>query len=120
LSSQSNKFDCVVEACGDSQAVNNGFKFLKPGGAYVFVGMVHPKTKLDITGEQVIRKCLTLIGIHNYQGYHLRKSVDFLHRTINKYPYNDLIAPKKFTLNDLPEAIEFAKRKDYARVAVRP
>lgn len=35
---------------------------LKPGGTYIFVGMVHPKSQLNITGEQIIRKCLTVKG----------------------------------------------------------
>jgi hypothetical protein len=35
---------------------------LKPGGVYIFVGMVHPHSKLDITGEQIIRKCLMIKG----------------------------------------------------------
>jgi threonine dehydrogenase-like Zn-dependent dehydrogenase len=115
-----NKFDCVIEACGDPSVISNGMSVLKPGGAYIFVGMVHPKSLLGITGEQVIRKCLTLVGIHNYQGYHLRKSVEFLARTIDTYPYNDLIAPKSFSLEKLTEAIEAAKKKDFARVCVRP
>ena len=37
-------------------------KFLRPGGVYVFVGMVHPDSKLDVTGEQIIRKCITVRG----------------------------------------------------------
>ena len=28
----------------------------------MFIGMVHPNSKLDITGEQIIRKCLTIKG----------------------------------------------------------
>jgi threonine dehydrogenase-like Zn-dependent dehydrogenase len=100
--------------------VANGMSVLKPGGAYIFVGMVHPQTLLGISGEQVIRKCLTLVGIHNYQGYHLRKSVEFLAQTIEKYPYNELIAPETFPLEKLTEAIEAAKKKDFARVCVCP
>ena len=36
---------------------------LKPGGVYVLVGMVHPQSKLDITAEQIIRKCITITGL---------------------------------------------------------
>ena len=42
--------------------VNDGFRLLKPGGLYLFLGMVHPHSKLNITGEQIIRKCLTIQG----------------------------------------------------------
>jgi hypothetical protein len=35
---------------------------LKPGGIYLFIGMVHPHSQLNITGEQIIRKCLMIKG----------------------------------------------------------
>lgn len=115
-----NKFDCVIEACGNSQAFMNGVPLLKPGGVYMLVGMVHPNTHLNLTGEQVVRKCLTLVGIHNYQNQHLQYAVDFLTRTLDKYPYDYVLAPRKFSLEELPQAIEYAKQKEFPRVCVRP
>ena len=43
-----------------------GMRVLKPGGVYVLVGMVHPLSKLDITGEQIIRKCMTIAGTFSH------------------------------------------------------
>ena len=120
LANEANKFDCIIEACGSPDVIPNGIRLLKPGGAYIFVGMVHPKTSLNITGEQLIRKCLTIKGVHNYQGYHLRKSVEFLKSTINKYPYHKLISPDVFCLKDLPNAIDKAMTKEYPRICVQP
>ena len=37
-------------------------RVIKPGGHYVLTGMVHPDTKLDVTAEQIIRKCLVIHG----------------------------------------------------------
>ncbi len=48
--------------CGVSSVVNDGIRLLKPGGLYIFLGMVHPHSELNITGEQIIRKCLTIKG----------------------------------------------------------
>ena len=42
--------------------ITEGIKLLRPGGVYVLVGMVHPDSKLDVTGEQIIRKCITIKG----------------------------------------------------------
>ena len=39
-----------------------GMRVVKPGGSYTLVGMVHPNSELDITAEQIIRKCLTIRG----------------------------------------------------------
>jgi threonine dehydrogenase-like Zn-dependent dehydrogenase len=110
----------VIEVCGNSDVVPNGIKLLKPGGAYMFVGAVHPNSSLTITGEQIIRKCLTIKGIHNYQGYHLEKAVEFLSKNINKYPFEMLVSPRYFKLDQLPEAIELAKTKSEFRICIKP
>ena len=110
----------MIEVCGSSNAVKTGMKLLKPGGVYVFAGMVHPKSALEITGEQIIRKCLTIKGVHNYDASHLEKSVEFLKNTINKYPFDELVASKVYSLQELPEAIDMAKSKRYPRVCIRP
>lgn len=120
LKSEINKFDCVIEACGNSEAFVSGVPLLKPGGVYMLVGMVHPNTKLDLTGEQVVRKCLTIVGIHNYQDRHLEYAVKFLTRSLHKFPFEYVLAPRKFTLDELPQAIEYAKEKHFPRVCVRP
>ncbi len=115
-----NKIDCVIEVCGNPDVVPAAMKLLKPGGAYVFAGMVHPGSKLEITGEQIIRKCLTIRGVHNYEAIHLRQAVDFLEKTVKKFPYDELVAAKHYSLSDLTEAIEVAKLKVYPRVCVLP
>ena len=120
LKDQSNQFDCIIEVCGVPEVVKQGVKLLKPGGAYIFVGMVHPKTSFEITGESIIRKCLTLKGIHNYQGHHLESSVEFLKNNVKKYPFDEMVAPNLYGLDQLPEAIEMAKTKAYPRICVKP
>lgn len=115
-----NKIDCIIEVCGNPEVVPSGIKLLKPGGAYIFAGMVHPNSKLDFTGEQLIRKCLTIKGVHNYEAIHLQKSVEFLKKTINLYPYNELVASKIYKLEQLNEALETAKLKIYPRICIRP
>ncbi len=120
ITNKLNQYDCVIEVCGNSDVVQDGIKLLKPGGAYIFAGMVHPKTKLNITGEQIIRKCLTIKGVHNYDKSHLDKAVDFLAKAINKYPFEKLVSPQTFKLKDLPNAIDEAISKKYPRVCVIP
>lgn len=115
-----NKIDCVIEVCGNSEVVQDGMKLLKPGGAYIFAGMVHPKSHLNITAEQIIRKCLTIKGVHNYDARHLDKAVEFLKNTWHKYPYNELISPKIFKLEEFPEAVDEAKLKNYTRICIEP
>ena len=54
--------DVVIEVCGHPGAIEEGIRCLRPGGLYVLVGLVHPNSKLNLTGETIIRKCLTITG----------------------------------------------------------
>jgi len=116
---ETNKIDVVVEVCGVSSVINDGIRLLKPGGLYLLLGMVHPRSELNITGEQIIRKCLTIKGIHNYAPRHLDQAVDFLEKTINKYPYEEVMGPI-YDLSDLPGAMKLSIEKVYTRVLVKP
>ena len=63
--------DLVLEVTGSAAVIPDGVKALRPGGHYVWAGMVHPETKLDLTGEAILRKCITVRGVHNYAPQHL-------------------------------------------------
>ena len=59
------------------------------------------------------------IGIHNYGPRHLEQAVGFLEKTVDKYPYHELVSPS-FNLNQVNEAVELALSKKYMRVCVEP
>jgi threonine dehydrogenase-like Zn-dependent dehydrogenase len=108
----------VLEVAGVAALVPEGIRLLRIGGYYGFVGMVHPDSQLDLTGEQIIRKNLTIYGIHNYSPWHLDQAVQFLADTVQKYPYQRLVSPPH-ALADLPTAIEMTQSQEWFRVSVR-
>ncbi len=110
--------DAVLEVAGAAALVPEGIRLLRVGGYYGFVGMVHPNSQLDLTGEQIIRKCLTIYGIHNYSPWHLDQAIQFLADTVDKYPYQTLVSPP-YALADLPAAIEVAQAQKWFRVSVQ-
>ena len=69
------KYDVVVEVCGVGSVVKTGLSLLRPGGLIVLVGCVTPDTELGLTGESLVRKCATLVGVHNYDQDHLTTAV---------------------------------------------
>ena len=109
--------DAVIELAGSSSLVADGIRLLRPGGYYGFVGMVHPDTELNLTGEQVIRKCLTIQGVHNYSPHHLDEAVSFLDRTAGSYPYESLVSPP-YQLNHIMQAVQTAQERLFPRIAV--
>jgi putative phosphonate catabolism associated alcohol dehydrogenase len=111
--------DAVIETAGTSAVVAEGVRLLRCGGFYGWVGMVHPATALDLTGETVIRRCLTIKGFHNYAPRHLAQAVEFLDRFSGAYPWASLVSPA-WPLAELPAALEFAQTQRWPRVAIRP
>ncbi len=119
LDAAQNGVDAVLETAGVAALVPEGVRLLRPGGTYVFVGMVHPDTGLDLTGEQVIRKCLSIHGVHNYAPEHLSEAVRFLDRTVGRFPYESLTSPP-VPLEDLEQGFRMAQTQQWHRVSVRP
>ena len=109
--------DAVFELAGASVLLKDGLEALRPGGFYILVGMVHPDTQIDLTGEQIIRKCVTMRGVHNYSPRHLNSAVAFLSRTASLNPYDELVSPP-IPLSELDRAIELAQSQRFSRVSL--
>jgi putative phosphonate catabolism associated alcohol dehydrogenase len=111
--------DAVVETAGVASVIGEGIRLLRPGGHYAWAGMVHPASRVDMTGEQVIRKCLTIRGTHNYGPRHLHAAMGFLQRHGRRLGL-DAVVSTPFGLHDLGAAIEVARSGAHARVAIVP
>jgi hypothetical protein len=82
-------------------------------------GTVIPGVDLPVKGDQVVRRCLTIRGVHNYRPEHLAKALSFLTRSGHRYPYRKLVG-QVFSLTEINAAISMAATERYVRVAVRP
>lgn len=111
--------DLVVEVAGAAAAVTQGVQVLRPGGMYVWAGMVHPETALVLTGEEVVKKCLTIRGVHNYAPADLAAALAFLAETEDEFPYEKLVSPP-LPLERLDEAMALSQRRDWLRVSIKP
>lgn len=111
--------DLVLEVAGSAAVIPDGIAVLRPGGTYVWAGMVHPQTQLDLTGEAVLRKCLTLRGVHNYAPEHLAVGLNFLDRMKQRLPFEKLVSPA-LPLSALDEALVLTESRRWMRVAVAP
>ncbi len=111
--------DLVVEVAGSGSVIKDGIALLHPGGTYVWAGMVHPETPLDLTGEAVVRKCLTVRGVHNYAPQHLAAALHFLVQKHGTLPFEKLVSPP-LPLDRLNEAMALSQQRGWLRVAVAP
>jgi putative phosphonate catabolism associated alcohol dehydrogenase len=118
----SNEFDVIFEVCGVVSAVKQGIAALRPGGSLVLVGLVHPQSDLSgVTAESIIRKCATVVGVHNYAPEDLQAAVDFLLLHVKKgdLPFSE-ITSNAIPLSLLPEGIQLAKSGRFPRVLLNP
>jgi putative phosphonate catabolism associated alcohol dehydrogenase len=110
--------DVVLEVAGVSSLVPEGIRLLRPGGYYGLIGMVHPNSPIEVTGEEIIRKCLVIRGVHNYAPRHLDAALIFLEKTLGQYPYDSLVSPP-FSLKDIEVAVAEAGSGRWPRVSVK-
>lgn len=111
--------DLVVEACGQPEAVADGLRLLRPGGRYTLAGLVRPGPDLPLSGEQLVRRCLTVCGVHNYAPRHLDRAVQFLAEHHHHLPLADLVSPP-WPLADIDAALDAAAGRDWSRVLLVP
>ncbi len=119
LKQSSGPVDVVIEVAGIKDLIPQGIALLRPGGTYILAGLVHPNSQMEVTAEQIIRKCLTIKGVHNYSPKHLDQAVAFLERNVNRLPFESLVSPP-FLLSELDTAVMEAKGGAWGRVSVKP
>ena len=84
--------DVLLEFSGSSAALQQGLHALDVQGVVVLAGSVAPDTAVALDPESVVRRQLSILGVHNYEPRHLRAALEFLHDTSDRYPWPDLVA----------------------------
>ena len=116
---QPGRADAAFEVAGSSAVVPEGIRLLRFGGYYAFVGMVHPTTPLELSGQIVLRHCLTLRGFHNYAPCHLQSAIKFLSEHGSNFPWAKMVSPA-FPLAEINAAFAEARKRKWLRVSVQP
>lgn len=119
--SQSRDYGCdaVVELSGAQAMIVPGVESLRIGGQLVLVGAVFPVPPVSLLPEQLIRRQLTLRGIHNYRPEHLRSAVQFLAESGNNFPFAELVTIWH-TLSEVEAIVQDGLSANVVRVGVRP
>jgi len=111
--------DAVMGAAIVPDVVPIGLKCLRIGGRYVEHGNTFPGANFSYDISDIIFRCLTLRGVHNYDTRHLQWGVDFLEQTKRKFPFNKLVT-HKFSLDEINQAMRVACSGEAIRVAILP
>lgn len=111
--------DAVIEVCGVPDVIPQGLQMLRTGGRYVLGGLVNPNAAVTIDANVLVKRWITLRGIHNYHPRHLIQALDFVMTNRGRFPFQDIV-DAKFALTDLDAAFRKAAERSVLRAAVVP
>ena len=112
-------YDSVFEMSGHPPAVQSAMNAANIGGTIVLVGSVSPAGTVAVDPERIVRRLLSIHGVHNYRPGDLVTAVRFLEEHHHQFPFAELVQ-KSFSLADVNEAFQFAVKNRPIRVAVIP
>jgi len=111
--------DLVLEFTGSTAVTEMGFGLLRIGGTMILAGAVFPTEPLALVPEQLIRKLITIRGIHNYRPDDLRFAVRFLEANHAQFPFAELVETQ-FPLVAINEAMAYASANRPVRIGLLP
>ncbi len=97
--------DVVGEFVGVPLAVAEGIQMVRDGGTYLEIGNISFGRTTEIDPSQLVWGSKRIQGIVMYDPWVIPEALDFLVRTKNKYPHQDVVS-HKFTLDDINRAFE--------------
>ena len=111
--------DAVIEVCGYPEVIPAGIQMLRSGGTYVLGGVVNPDSFVNIDVNQILRKLVTLRGVHNYHPRHLIEALDFVTVNRQRFPFKDLV-DGIYGLDQVGQAMKDAEDRKVLRAAIVP
>jgi putative phosphonate catabolism associated alcohol dehydrogenase len=109
--------DAILELSGADTVWNLAWPLVRTGGRIVLVGAVFPIPAVSFLPEQLIRRQLTVLGIHNYAPRHLQTAVDFLVAHHTRFPFETLVS-RWSPLADIHAALTDARHPQCIRMGV--
>lgn len=110
-------FDVIIDMSGSIEAIKTGMQFSAIGAQHIWIGAVTPTESIDINPEVMIRRLLSIKGMHNYNYEDFISAVSFFKDHFTAYPFYTFIE-KEFELQDTKEAFEYAIKYKPYRVLV--
>ncbi|WP_175623405.1 zinc-binding dehydrogenase [Chryseobacterium schmidteae] len=110
-------FDVIIDMSGSWDAMKMGIEVSAVGAQNIWIGGVTPMPDLPLNPEQIIRKLLTIKGMHNYNYDDFINAVDFMEKHHADFPFIELIEAE-FPLEQTKEAFDYAVENKPYRVVI--
>ncbi len=111
--------DVALELSGSTISAATGLALVCTGGTVVLAGAVAASEPLAVDPEAIVRRMITLRGVHNYHPRDLQAAVAFLAGPGAAFPFASLVA-EQAPLERAEEAFARAHASPGLRVVVAP
>jgi alcohol dehydrogenase len=111
--------DVVIEVCGTPLAIPQGIDLLRIGGTYVLGGVVNPQAMVTLDANLILKKMLTVRGIHNYHPRNLIEALEFVVANRQRFPFGELV-DGQYPLDRVGDAMADAAERRVLRAAILP
>jgi threonine dehydrogenase-like Zn-dependent dehydrogenase len=109
--------DMGMELAGVPAAYSEGIHLIRKGGRYVTIGNVSPNKLTPFDPGLLTRKSIRIIPVGGYNPWYLNKALLFLSKTINKYPFGDLL-DAEFGLEEIRTALNKSASREITRASI--
>lgn len=109
----------AIDFSGANAALRSALEVLAIGGRLGLVGSVFPTPALQLVPEDLVRRLITVVGVHNYAAADLVEAVRFLADSAEPDLFAGFVTGA-YRLDQLGEAVEFAVAKRPPRVMLTP
>ena len=97
--------EVVVELAGYPGAIAEGLEMLARVGRYLEMGNISPGKTVEIDPARLVYHCKTIFFVVYYGRETLKKALDFLSRTKDRYPFHKILS-RKYPLEEINQAFE--------------
>ena len=109
--------DVGLEVAGVPEAFAEGLGLVRIGGKFVEMGNVSPGPTVEIDPGLLTRRSVEIIPVVRYNAWYLRKSLEFLSKTIDKYPFAEML-DAEFSLDQITEALDRSASREVIRASI--
>jgi D-arabinose 1-dehydrogenase-like Zn-dependent alcohol dehydrogenase len=109
----------VMELVGNPNVVDEGLRMTAPEGTYLEIGNINVGWEAKFDPSWIVFGNRRIQGVAHYEADHLKRALDLMIRTRNKYPYHKILS-HKFPLDQINEAFRQQESGHITRGAIVP
>lgn len=106
-----------IEVSGVPAAFAEGIHLIRQGGKYVSIGNISPGKLTPFDPGLLTRKSIQVLPVVRYDPWYLKKALDFLKSTSEKYPFNEML-DREFSLAEIKTALDESAARNVVRGSI--